>query len=180
MEATESSTPSLLIRYCPACGQPTFASNSPKSYHCSSCEFVLFLNPSAAVAVIVECDRHLLMAVRGAAPGQGMLDLPGGFVDPQETAEQALARELQEELGLTGVQPQYFASFPNIYPYRGIVYQTTDLIYTLALSDRPYLEAADDVAQVVWIHRDELVMDKIAFSSIRQAVGAYLNQVCPV
>jgi ADP-ribose pyrophosphatase YjhB (NUDIX family) len=167
------SHPPALMQYCPACGQKTFVPHSPKSYHCSSCQFVLYLNPSAAVAVIIECDRHLLMAVRGTDPGRGLLDLPGGFVDPQETAEQALARELEEELGLTQVQPTYFASFPNSYPYKGIVYQTTDLIYTLSLRDRPPVQAADDVAQVVWVHQEALKLDDVAFSSIRQAIAAY-------
>lgn len=168
---------SALIRYCPACGEPTFIPSSPKSYQCSSCQFVLYLNPSAAVAVIVECDRHLLLAVRGKNPGLGKFDLPGGFIDQNETAEAALARELQEELGLTGLKPTYFASFPNVYPYRDVTYYTTDFIYTLTLSHRPEIYPADDVADVVWVHRDGLKMEDVAFTSIQQALAAYLQRV---
>jgi NADH pyrophosphatase NudC (nudix superfamily) len=167
---------SSVIQYCPACGKPTFNQDSDKSFRCSSCGFVLFLNPSAAVAVIIECDRHLLFAVRGNEPGLGKLDLPGGFIDPNETAEVALARELEEELGLTTVAATYFASFPNEYPYKGVTYRTTDLIYTLQLSDRPVLTAADDVASVRWVARDAVDRSEIAFPSIRGAVTAYLSR----
>lgn len=170
---------SSVIQHCPACGKASFIQNSDKSFRCSACEFTLFLNPSAAAAVIIECDRHLLFAVRGNDPGLGKLDLPGGFVDPYETAEAALARELNEELGLTHVNATYFASFPNEYPYKGVTYRTIDMIYTIQFSDRPTLTAADDVASVRWVARDAIDPSAIAFTSIRQAVTAYLAAPSP-
>lgn len=47
-------------------------------------------------AVLIQ-GGHVLLIERKAAPGQGLLALPGGFVDPQETLEAAMLRELREE-----------------------------------------------------------------------------------
>ena len=56
---------------------------------------------------------EVLVAVRARNPGKGLLDLPGGFVDPGESLEVALYRELQEELGfdMAGQLCRYLGSF---------------------------------------------------------------------
>src|SRR5690349_8743702 len=104
-----------LLSYCPACGQRQFQSDSPKSYRCSACRFTLYRNASAAVAAIFVRGSEVLMTVRAHAPAEGKLDLPGGFVDNDETAEQALEREVKEELGVELRAYEYFSSSPNLY-----------------------------------------------------------------
>lgn len=167
-----------LIQYCPACGKKKFVPNSPKSFLCRDCDFILYFNAVAAVAAIIESEGDVLLAVRGKNPGLGLLDLPGGFIDHQETVEDGLIRELQEELGLdvgprASLYPHYIGSFPNTYEYRGITYETVDMFYHIKLNQKPTLEADDDVADLVWVAKDHIPMEKIAFPSIRNILGLY-------
>lgn len=169
---------SSLIQYCPACGQRSFKPNSAKSFLCEQCDFILYFNAVAAVAAIVESEGHILLAVRGQNPGKGLLDLPGGFIDHHETVEDGLIRELKEELGLevgprNDLYSRYMGSFPNTYNYRGITYETVDMFYHIVLEHKPVLTADDDVAALVWVPRDEIPMEKIAFPSIRNILSLY-------
>ena len=169
---------SSLIQYCPACGQKAFTPNSAKSFLCNQCDFILYFNAIAAVAAIIESEEEILLAVRGKNPGLGLLDLPGGFIDHHETVEDALIRELQEELGLDvgtreSLYPHYMGSFPNTYNYRGVTYETVDMFYHIIFDQKPYLKADDDVADLIWVPRDDIPMDTIAFPSIRNILGLY-------
>ncbi|MGD8843029.1 MAG: NUDIX domain-containing protein [Gammaproteobacteria bacterium] len=158
------------IRFCPDCGNDSFRPESQRSWRCSSCDFLLYQNTAAAVAAIIVHAGEVLFAVRAGAPGAGKLDLPGGFVDSDESAEHALARELGEELGLKDFEARYMASFPNTYPYRGIDYKTVDFIYVVELDARPALQAADDVSGIRWLPLGAIPMDEVAFTSIRSAL----------
>ncbi len=135
------------------------------------------MNPGAAVAAIIEHRGDILFAVRAHDPQAGMLDLPGGFVDNDETAEQALWRELEEELGLKDVPARYLASFPNSYPYGGVDYRTLDLIYLIELAEKPPLRADDDIVAIRWIPADSIPYEQIAFSSVRDALRYYTASV---
>lgn len=171
MKAPEAS----LITHCPQCSSTLLEWPSVKQFSCRACGFVLFLNIAAAVGVIIECQGKLLFGVRKHEPQRGMLDLPGGFVDQGETAEQALQRELQEEIGLTMPTARYLYSFPNRYPYRGITYDTLDLIFLVQLQQFPPLQAADDLSELVWLDRNSIDIERIGFTSLRQAVHRYLQ-----
>ncbi len=161
------------ISYCPHCGEHSLQSDSSKSWRCARCDFLWYQNTAAAVAAIIVQADEILFAVRAGAPQAGKLDLPGGFVDNDESAEESLLRELDEELGLKNVQPKYLCSFPNTYPFAGIEYKTLDLIYWIELRQRPRLQAADDVAAIRWLHPDAVPMEAVAFDSVRRALGYF-------
>jgi len=163
------------IIHCPRCGSTLLSWISRKHFECGSCGFVFFLNIAAAVAVIMECRGKILFCVRKHDPGRGMLDLPGGFVNAGEPAEVAGRREVIEELGVSIQEMRYLFSFPNTYPYRGMVYDTLDLIFLAQWDQPPDLKPADDVEDAMWVDRDAVEYDRIAFNSIRQALKRYLN-----
>ena len=72
-----------------------FEEHNFKSKHCSNCGFTYYQNPSSSTAAfILNSKEELLVVRRGKEPAKGTLDLPGGFVDNEETAEQGMIREI--------------------------------------------------------------------------------------
>mgnify|MGYP001358324777 FL=1 len=162
------------IVHCPRCAAKDLTWPTPKNFTCRRCGFVLYLNIAAAVAVIIECQGKILFGLRKHDPGRGMLDLPGGFVDRGESAEAAALREVREETGFELPQIKYLFSLPNTYHYRDIVYDTLDMIYLCNLSEPPRMKAADDLEQLFWIDCGKIAYERIAFSSLREAVQRFL------
>jgi len=120
---------------------------------------------------IIRSQDEVLVAIRGREPGKGMWDFPGGFVDHNESLEQALFRELEEELMLKVGKARYFGSAPNTYQYKSITYKTCDSFFAIELENKPTLKAGDDVAAVRWVNISELDPEKFAFTSARQAIA---------
>ena len=89
------------FRYCPKCGSEHFKVHNEKSKQCADCGFIYYFNPSSAtVALILNEKNELLVCRRAKDPAKGTLDLPGGFIDMNETGEEGVAREVLEETGL--------------------------------------------------------------------------------
>jgi 8-oxo-dGTP diphosphatase len=103
-------------------------------------------------AVIKDASGRLLLIRRGHEPGAGLWSLPGGRVEPGETGEQAVVREVLEETGLqvacgpllgTAVLPGSAGTVVDIRDY-------------LAEITGGELAAGDDAAAVRWVRRPEL------------------------
>ncbi len=119
---------------CPVCGSKKIRNVNMRKWLCDDCGFDLYNNVASAVGLII-CDDEgrVLLEKRGKDPRKGFLAFPGGFTDPDETAEEACVRECLEE---TGVKPQslkYVGSFPNTYLYKNITYKTCDLFFEAVL-----------------------------------------------
>ena len=100
------------FKFCPICGSTHFEINNFKSKKCGSCGFTYYANPSSAtVAFIMNEKDELLVVRRKNEPAKGTLDLPGGFVDMEETGEEGVMREVMEDR--TG---GYIHSLPVQYP----------------------------------------------------------------
>lgn len=163
-------------RYCPDCGGRSFNLEPGSVYRCGDCGFVLHINAASAVCAIIEDDRgRILLTERKYEPAESTLDLPGGFVDIGETAEEALQREIMEELGLEVTRMDYFMSAPNIYIYRDVVYHTLDLAFLVKVHDFKSFHSADDVAGTVFFKPDNIDLSKIGLSSIREIVRSYVK-----
>lgn len=164
------------FRFCPACGADAFSERAPNLLRCGGCDFTFYRNPAVAVAAILTGpDGRVLMIRRGRQPAQGMLALPGGFVDLDETAEQALARELREELGLQAANCRYLATFPNRYHYGDVLYKVLDLFFTGEVGGSGLKVDADEVAGVEWLRPAEVQPERLAFPSMRLAWEFYLR-----
>lgn len=86
------------FQFCPVCGSNHFEINNIKSKKCKDCGFSYYLNPSSAtVALILNSKKELLAVRRKKDPAKGALDLPGGFVDMDETGEEGMAREVKRK-----------------------------------------------------------------------------------
>jgi len=158
------------------CGSSAFYQQNVKSMHCSKCHFSMYVNPSAAVAAfILNENDELLVSIRAKEPAKNTCDLPGGFVDDNETAEEALIRELKEELGITVDQVDYLFSLPNQYLYSGWTLPTLDLFYCVKIGTDIVPVAADDVAACQFVPLHELDPQQFGLTSIRNAVSRFVE-----
>lgn len=170
--------PNPHLTFCPACGVRGL-SHDLKKARCPACRLELYFNPGTAVCtLIVNAKGELLVVVRAHEPAQGMWDLPGGFVDPGETAEHAVAREIKEELGVQLQNITYVCSAANEhYLFKGISYQTTDLAFVGTVEHPEDIKPADDVQGTLWVALDAIDITKFGFGSIQQIVTHYITTI---
>lgn len=163
--------------YCPKCGKNSFEEDSFKSVKCLECDFRIFLNAGAAVIAIIRNDRNeVLLTVRRHDPCAGMLDFPGGFVDYEENAEEALIREVKEELNLEVSDLKYLLSIPNLYEYEGIVYHTLDLAFNCKVGDFSSIRTDDDVSDYKFIPIENIAIEEVGLRSAKEIVRILKGQ----
>jgi len=168
--------PGNVFRHCPECGSSGIVYSRDNSILCGRCGFHFFFNAASAVAAIIR-DRQgrVLLTKRAKHPKKGMLDLPGGFVDILESAEDALRREILEELNLEVDSSSYMTSFPNTYLYDGITYFTLDMAFACTVKDIDSISISDEISEVVFFYPDEIDTDYIGLDSIRMIVSQYIR-----
>lgn len=103
-----------LSKFCPACGAPTVLA-TPLSKRCSACGNEMFPNISVATIVLIRKGEQALL-VRGKNNPRPTHGLVAGFLEPGESLEECVAREVKEETGLEITNISYFASQPWPYP----------------------------------------------------------------
>ncbi len=157
-------------KYCPRCGASGLQSTDGRHHDCRACGLEVFHNLAAAVCAVIYCADELALIVRGREPGRGLLDLPGGFVDPGEDLESAVLREVAEELGLALATPQYLFSVPNTYHYRDVAYWTLDAMFGFTLTQKPVVVPNAEVTALHWRNVETLNPAELAFDSVRAAI----------
>ncbi|MDD4631607.1 MAG: NUDIX domain-containing protein [Proteiniphilum sp.] len=166
------------FRFCPKCGSSQFEENNEKSKKCVACGFVYYFNSSAAVVAVIENAKgEILVARRAKDPAKGTLDLPGGFVDMHETAEEAIRREVVEETTLRVTSSEYLFSIPNIYVYSGFEVHTVDMFFRCLVDDFQGLHPHDDVSELQFTPPDKLSPADFGLTSIRQGVEKLLPEL---
>jgi len=103
-------------QYCGACGTATTPRTTERSRECPACGLVAYPRLAPAVMALVRRGSELLLA-RSPRFAQGVYSALAGFVEPGETLEQCLEREVHEEVGLRVRQVRYFASQPWPFPH---------------------------------------------------------------
>jgi ADP-ribose pyrophosphatase YjhB (NUDIX family) len=196
-----------MFNFCPSCASKKLVFEEGKFFRCPDCGFIYYHNVAAATGCIIvvpeeetsakaeeqtnflhgkKTDR-IVFLVRGKEPSIGKLDLPGGFVDPGEGVLDGLYRELREEINWTPHIPdgarlsdvfKLFASFSNVYNYKGINYNTCDMYFLIrapGLKPENLCMEKTEIADIRFLRPDEIDFSEFAFPSTRQAVKTYLN-----
>jgi len=165
------SHPVKVFKFCPCCGSPRFGVSGERSLKCSNCGFHLYINSAAAVACLIfNHEGKLLLARRAVDPDKGKLDLPGGFIDPLETAEEAVSREIREELGVNVIEMKYLTSKANEYLFSGITVFTTDMAFMVKVDDVEKITANDDISSFEWLYPEDVAPEDVPAPSIRYFV----------
>ena len=102
-------------RYCGRCGSPTEAKAEERARVCPACSLAAYPRISPAVMALVRREGEILLGRSPHFP-PGMYSALAGFVEPGETLEQCLAREVEEEVGVKVSRIRYFASQPWPFP----------------------------------------------------------------
>ncbi|MFO1459205.1 MAG: NUDIX domain-containing protein [Verrucomicrobiota bacterium] len=162
--------PSSFFKFCPSCGASRPSIQKGVLVHCDACGFHFHFNPAVSVSAFLRRrDGKVLLIRRARSPGRGKLAPPGGFVDIGETAENALLRELREEVGVAATSVQFLCSFTNRYPYRGVTYPVVDLFFTARVSNSGKASALDEVREIGWFDPSEVGANQLAFPSMKSA-----------
>jgi NADH pyrophosphatase NudC (nudix superfamily) len=92
-------------KFCPRCGHALNYRPVDDNHVrpvCPACDLIVYQNPPIAAGVIAaRADGQIVLVLRGEDPGKGLWGLPAGFMEIDETVEQAALRECLEETGLT-------------------------------------------------------------------------------
>lgn len=90
-----------ILHYCSTCGEkvslrPVEGDEIPR-YHCLSCDTIHYTNPKLIVGVLPYWGEKVLLCRRAIEPRKGFWNLPAGFMENNELAEEGAARECWEE-----------------------------------------------------------------------------------
>ena len=162
------------FKFCPSCASTHFTFPDNRRFLCDDSGCTHYHNIAAAVAIVFTFEDKVLFTVRNVDPDKGKWDLPGGFIDPNETAEEAACREIKEELGIeiSNSDLKYITTSPNNYLDKNVPYRTMDIFYECELtSDVIKVEAVDEIQELIWVKRSEIDLNQIGFVSIRKVIG---------
>lgn len=103
-------------RFCGRCGTPTERLTTERARRCPACGLTSYPRLSPAVITLVERDGKALLA-RNASFTSGFYSVLAGFVEPGESLEEAVQREILEEVGIEVTDIRYFGSQPWPFPH---------------------------------------------------------------
>ncbi|NTW23013.1 NUDIX hydrolase [Candidatus Falkowbacteria bacterium] len=138
--------------------------NNEQCSHCGR-----FANRGVSIDAIIVKDDSILLIKRGANPFKDYWALPGGYVEWDESAEDAVKREVKEELGLSVSKVSLVGAYSN--PSRHPK-QVINLAYSVEASGQP--RPGDDAAGLAWYKLNELPAD-LAFDH-KLIIEEFLNK----
>jgi NAD+ diphosphatase len=130
-------------RYCGACGLETSRAAGERAMKCAACGHVAYPRISPAMMVLVKRGPALLLARNVAAP-PGRFSALAGFIEPGESVEDAIHREVHEEVGVTVGDLRYFAS--QSWPFPGSLM----LAFTAEYAGGDIVCEAAEIAEARW------------------------------
>ena len=155
-------------RFCPACATP-LESNDGWGKVCASCGNAIYPPVSPATITLIHDggDRVLL----GSKPGWGKrYSLIAGFVEPGETLEECVAREVAEEVGVAVTDLRYVGSQPWPFPHQLMVG------FTARYAGGAIAIDTTELADAAWFARDALPELPPPFSIARQIIEMWRSR----
>lgn len=135
-------------QYCGRCGTHTETSEYEMAKVCPNCGFRSYVRLSPAVITAIIKDGKLLMAKHGYRGG--MYGLIAGFVEPGETLEEAVRREIMEEVSLKVKNIEYFSSQSWPFPHSLMI------AYTAEYKSGEINVDGKEITEASWFSPDEI------------------------
>ncbi len=136
-------------QFCGRCGTPTRHRAHERARECAACALIAYPRIAPAVMCLVRRGQALLLARSPHFP-PGMYSALAGFVEPGESLEQGLAREVLEETGIRIANPRYFASQPWPFPHSLMI------AYVADHAGGEITPAPDEIEDAQWFALDAL------------------------
>jgi len=156
--------------YCGRCGTPTVVKTGERARQCPKCGQVHYPRIAPAVMALVRNGKQLLLARSPHFP-PGMHSALAGFVEPGESLEQCLVREVREEVGIEVVNLRYFSSQPWPFPHSLMIAFNCDYAGGEITPEPSEIEAAD------WFDLDKLPVLPNKISIARRLIDATIAQI---
>ncbi|NVK28725.1 MAG: NUDIX hydrolase [Flavobacteriia bacterium] len=161
------------MNYCPNCGSDKLENLIPDGDHrlrevCQKCGTVHYSNPLMVVGCLVTHGDKILLAKRGIEPRKGYWNLPCGFMENHETAEEGALREVEEETGLT-------VTIEKLHSVFSVVHANQVYLIFKAESPRTDFTLTPESIEIEFFEPSEIPWDDIAFSSNEHALRSYLD-----
>jgi NAD+ diphosphatase len=156
-------------RFCGRCGQPTVHAPAERAMLCPNCGLLSFPRLSPAVIMLIQRGDELLLA-RNKAFVDGLFSVLAGFVEPGESLEEAVAREVREEVGLEITDIRYFGSQPWPFPHSLMIG------FKANYANGDIRLQADEIAEAGWFHKNgELPLLPGKLSIARRLIDSFLE-----
>jgi NAD+ diphosphatase len=155
-------------RFCGACGEATSPREGERALACVGCALTFYPRVHPAVIVLVVDDAGRVLMTRQASFPPGMYGLVAGFVEPGETLEACVRREVLEETGLEVSDVRYFGSQPWPFPHQVMIAFSARVAGGVLSVDHAELEEA------AFFARDALPVLPPPLSIARYLVDAWL------
>ena len=157
-------------QYCGSCGTKTVRRKEERARECPSCATISYPRVTPAVMALVRDGNRILLA-RSRNFRRGSFSVLAGFLEPGETLEQCVAREVFEEVGLQVKNIRYFASQPWPFPHQMMIAFFADYAGGEICVDHTELEQAN------WFETDKLPPIPSKMSIARRLIDAGLAEM---
>lgn len=157
-------------RFCGRCGNAMEVDHAERAMRCDPCRVINYPRISPCVIVLVTRGEHMLLA-RNANFPQPMYSTLAGFIEAGETAEETLAREVQEEVGVQVKNLRYFQSQSWPFPNQLMLGFFADYAGGEIVCDEV------EIADAQWFHPSELPMIPPVASISGQLIQAHIDSL---
>lgn len=160
------------MNFCSHCGAPVSlkipAGDNLPRHVCEQCGTIHYQNPKVVVGALVEWEDSILMCRRAIEPRYGFWTLPAGFMENNETTEEAAQRETREEAGAQiALGPMFtYVDLPHISQIH-IIYRAR----LLSLDFHP----GEESLEARLIHEADIPWADLAFRSIEYSLKCYFT-----
>lgn len=156
-------------RFCGRCGTPTEPAPGERARRCPDCRLLAYPRLAPAVITLIERDGEALLA-RGANFPIPMYSCIAGFVEPGETLEEAVHREVREEVGVELAEVRYTASQPWPFPHSLMIgFEATWLSGDITIDETEIVDAG-------WYRPDDLPMIPPPMSIARTLIDRWIER----
>ena len=156
-------------RVCGRCGVATEDAPGERARRCPDCGLLAFPRLAPAVIVLVQRDDGRALLARNARFPSTMYSCLAGFVEPGETLEQTVTREIREEVGIEVTDVRYFASQPWPFPHSLMIG------FTVSWASGEVTVDGTEIVDARWFSSDDLPDIPPSMSIARRLIDSWLS-----